>query len=131
MPVPDEGALLTAAVKILHGGVFYRDIDAYAFPGVSYFLAGMMSLFGEHLSVARGVAGSVYVATVLGVYACAIALMNPKRAALCGLSLLSVKFFAFPIYTMFFYADASVATALLALALFLRHPFEGPSWRLF
>ena len=28
----DEGALLTAAGKILRGGVFYRDIDAYPFP---------------------------------------------------------------------------------------------------
>jgi len=131
MPIPDEGALLTAAVKILHGGVFYRDVDAYAFPGVSYLLAGMMSLFGEQLSVARTIAGAFYCATVLGVYACAIALMNPKRAALCGLSLLSLKFFAFPIYTMFFYADPSVAAAILALALFLRHPFTGASQRLF
>jgi len=131
MPVPDEGALLPAAVKLLHGGVFYRDVDAYAFPGVSYLLAGMMSIFGEHLSVARTVAGSFFCATVLGVYACAIALVDQKRAALCGLSLLSVKFFAFPIYTMFFYADPSVATAILALALFLRHRFDGASKRLF
>lgn len=131
MPIPDEGALLTAAVKILRGGVFYRDIDAYAFPGVSYLLAGMMSLFGEHLSIARTLAGSFYCATVLGVYACAIALVDQRRAALCGLSLLSLKFFAFPIYTMFFYADPSIAAAMLALALFLRHPFDGASGRLF
>jgi hypothetical protein len=131
MPASDEGALLTAAVKLLHGGVFYRDVDAYAFPGASYLLAGMMSLFGEHLSVARTVAGSFYCATVLGVYACAVALVDQKRAALCGLSLLSVKFFAFPIYTMFFYADPAVAAATLALALFLRHPFDGASQRLF
>ena len=131
MPVPDEGALLTAAVKILRGGVFYRDVDAYAFPGVSYLLAGAMSIFGEHLSVARAIAGAIFCATVLGVYACALALMDEKRAALCGASLLSLKFIAFPIYTMFFYADASVAAALLALALFLRHRFDGASLRLF
>ena len=131
MPVPDEGALLTAAVKILHGGVFYRDVDAYAFPGVSYLLAGVMSLAGEHLSVARALAGSFYCATVLGVYACAVALVDQKRAALCGLSLLSLKFFAFPIYTMYFYADPSVAAAILALAVFLRHRFDGASQRLF
>lgn len=131
MPASDEGALLTAAVKLLHGGVFYRDVDAYAFPGVSYLLAGMMSLFGEHLSVARAIAGSFYCATVLGIYACAIALVDQKRAALCGLSLLSLKFFAFPIYTMFFYADVAVATAIAALALFLRHRFDGASQRLF
>jgi hypothetical protein len=131
MPASDEGALLTAAVKLLHGGVFYRDVDAYAFPGVPYLLAGLMSIFGEHLSVARALAGSIYCATVLGTYACAIALVDQKRAALCGLSLLSLKFFAFPIYTMFFYADVSVAAATLALALFLRHRFDGASQRLF
>jgi len=131
MPVADEGALLTAAAKLLHGGVFYRDVDAYAFPGVSYLLAGMMSIFGEHLWVARALAGSFYCTIVLGVYACAVTLMEQKRAALCGLSLLSLKFLAFPIFTMFFYADASLAAAILALALFLRHRFKGPSLRLF
>jgi hypothetical protein len=131
MPVPDEGALLTAAAKLLHGGVFYRDVDAYAFPGVSYLLAGMMSIFGEHLSVARALAGSFFCTIILGVYACALTLMDRRRAALCGLSLLSLKFFAFPIFTMFFYADASLAAAILALALFLRHSFGGPSARLF
>ena len=30
VPIPDEGQLLTAAVKILRGGVFFRDVDAYA-----------------------------------------------------------------------------------------------------
>jgi hypothetical protein len=131
MPVPDEGALLVAASKILHGGVFYLDIDAYPFPGVSYLLAGVMSIFGEHLSVARGVAGAIYCATLLGVYASALSLIDRRRAALCGLSLLCLKFFAFPIYTMFFYADASLAAAILALALFLRHRFDGASTRLF
>lgn len=130
MPIPDEGATLTAAVKILRGGVFYRDIDAYVLPGVPYLLAGAMSVFGEHLSVARALAGSLFCAMVLGVYACALALVDRRRAALCGLSLLCLKFFAFPIYTMIFYADASLVAAILALAIFLRHRFDGPSARL-
>jgi hypothetical protein len=130
MPVQDEGSVLAAAAKILHGGVFYRDVDAYTFPGVSYLLAGAMSLFGEHLSVARTLAGSFFCAMVLGVYACALALMDRKRAALCALSVLSLKFLAYPIYTMYFWVDPSLAAALFALALFLRHPFTGASSRL-
>lgn len=130
MPIADEGALLTAAVKILHGGVFYRDVDAYAFPGVSYLLAGAMSIFGEHLSVARALSGSFFCIVVVGIYSCALAIVDQKRAALCGLSLLSLKFFAFPIYTVYFYADASMAAAIVALSLFLRHRFDGPGWRL-
>jgi len=131
MPIPDEGALLTAAVKLLHGGVFYRDVDAYALPGASYLLALAMAIFGEHLAVARAIAGATFCAMVLGVYGCALSLMDTKRAAVCGLALLGLKFVAYPIYTMFFYADISVAAALLALALFLRHDFAGPSKRLF
>jgi len=130
MPIADEGALLTAAVKILHGGVFYRDVDAYAFPGVSYLLAGAMSIFGEHLSVARALSGSFFCIVVVGIYSCALTIVDQKRAALCGLSLLSLKFFAFPIYTVYFYADASMAAAIVALSLFLRHRFDGPGWRL-
>ena len=130
MPIADEGALLVAAHKILQGGVFYRDVDAYAFPGVSYLLAGVMAIFGEHLSVARAVAGIFFCLTVQGIYFCALALMDQRRAALCGLSILSLKFYAFPIYTMYFYADPSMAAAILALALFLRHRFDGASLRL-
>lgn len=131
LPIPDEGALLTAAVKVLHGGVFYRDVDAYALPGATYLLVGAMSIFGEHLSVARALAGSIFCAMTLGVYACALTLVDAKRAALCGLSLLSLKFFAYPIYSTYFYADPSLAAAILALAIFLRHKFDGASARLF
>ncbi len=130
IPVQDEGSVLAAAAKILRGGIFYRDVDTYTFPGISYLLAGAMSLFGEHLSVARTLAGSFFCAMVLGVYACALALMDRRRAALCGLSVLSLKFLAYPIYTMYFWVDPSLAAALFALALFLRHSFAGPSMRL-
>ncbi|HEM45461.1 MAG TPA: hypothetical protein ENO23_00280, partial [Alphaproteobacteria bacterium] len=42
LPFADEGATLTAAARILRGDVFYRDIDAYPFPGAAYLLAGAM-----------------------------------------------------------------------------------------
>lgn len=130
MPIQDEGSVLAAAVKILRGGLFYRDVETYTFPGVSYLLAGTMSLFGEHLSVARALAGSFFCAMVMGVYSCALALVDERRAALCGLSVLSLKFFAYPIYTMYFWTDPSIAAGLFALALFLRHSFRGASRRL-
>ena len=57
LPDPDESAALCAAVKILNGEVFYRGIDAYPFPGSSYFLALWMSLFGEHMTAVRLAAG--------------------------------------------------------------------------
>ena len=59
LPIPDEGAILTNAAKILRGAVFYRELDADPFPGATYCLAFFMKLFGEHLSVARGLAAPV------------------------------------------------------------------------
>ena len=43
LPFQDEGATLTAAARILRGEVFYRDIDAYPFPGAAYLAAGAMA----------------------------------------------------------------------------------------
>ena len=130
LPNPDEGAYLTAAAKILRGGVFYREIDAYPFPGSSYLLALAMSIFGEHLSVARALAGAAWCATVLGVYAAALRLTSFERAALCGLSLLALKFWAFPNFTAYLYSDLAIAFAVVALAVFLRRDSRAAPTRL-
>jgi len=130
LPNPDEGAYLTAAAKILRGGVFYREIDAYPLPGSSYLLALAMSIFGEHLSVARALAGASWCAMVLGVYAAALRLMSHERAALCGVSLLALKFWAFPNFTAYLYSDLAVALAVVALAVFLRRDPQAAPTRL-
>ncbi len=90
LPNPDEGAVLTAAARILRGDVFYRDIDAYWMPASAYALAGGFAALGEHLSVARGSAAALFCASVLFLYAAALRLVDPARAALFALSLLSL-----------------------------------------
>ncbi|MEE2672633.1 MAG: glycosyltransferase family 39 protein [Myxococcota bacterium] len=130
LPSPDEGASLAAAAKILDGAVFYRDIDAYPFPGAAYLLALGMAIFGEHLSVARGLAGAGFVCMVLSSYAAALVLVDRPRAALFGVALLSLKFLVFPNFTMFVYPDFAMTAAMTALAIFLRHPYRGASIRL-
>ncbi len=115
----DEGALLTAAGKILRGGLFYRDIDAYPFPGAHYLLAGTMALFGEQLGVARGLAAGLYVALVVVLYRLALPLLGRPRAALFGVSLLAFKLLAWPAFTAFFYWDLAFLSAVSAIALFL------------
>lgn len=127
LPNPDESAGLVAAAKILRGAVFYRDIDAYPFPGGSYLLAGFMALFGEQLSVARALAGGVYCSVVLGLYAMALQLLEPRRAALFGASLLSLKFLAFPNFTAYLYSDLALAFAVVAGWLLVRRPLPGSS----
>ena len=131
LPSPDEGASLTAAAKILDGGVFYRDIDAYPFPGAAYLLALGMSIFGEHLSVARGLAGVGFGCLVLASYAAALALVDRRTAALYGLALLSLKFLVFPNFTMFLYPDFALTAVMAGLAFFLHRKPGGASGRLF
>ena len=116
----DEGALLATAGRILRGDVFYQNIDAYPFPGSHYLLALAMALFGEHLAVARFLAGLIYGGIVVILYATALRLLDRSRAALFGIALLGCKFLAWPAYTSYFYWDLSFLAACVAVFLFLR-----------
>jgi hypothetical protein len=127
LPGADEGALLTNAVKLLRGAVYYRDVDAYPFPLATYLLAAWMGAFGEHLSVARGLATLVFAATVASLYACALPLLGARRAALFGLALLSFKYLAWPSFTAYAYWDVAFACACLCVALLIGPgPRAGP-----
>jgi hypothetical protein len=121
LPPNDEGALLTNAAKILQGGVFYRDIDAYPFPAAPYLLALAMRVFGEHLSVARGLAVVHFEVALLALYAASLRLLDRPRAALFGLSLLVFKFAAWPAFTAYTYSDLSFAGACVAAVALLAH----------
>ncbi len=130
LPASDEGALLTQAGKILRGGVFYRDIDAYPLPGASYVLALALRVFGEHVSVARWLGSLVYCGILVGVYAIALQLLGRRRAAVLGVSLLSFKFVAWPALTAYFYWDVAFCFASAAIALLIGHRYRGASFRL-
>lgn len=114
-PWSDEGAVLTATAKLLRGGVFYRDVDAYWLPGSAYLLALAMRLFGEDLAVARALAGAGYVTTVLALYALGLRLVGFQRAAGLGLALLCLKILAWPGWTAYLYWDLAFAAACLAI----------------
>lgn len=131
VPPSDAGALLTGASKILQGGVFYRDVDAYPFPGSHYLLALVMGLFGEHLSAARGLATLFFLVTLASLYGIALQLLSRSHAAAFGLAVLSFKFLAWPGFTAYVYWDVAFAFACVSIALFLRHDYAGPSLRLF
>lgn len=119
LPFSDEGAVLTAAARILRGGVFYREIDAYWYPGAAYLAAFSMSWLGEHLSVARGLAAALYCVVLLSLYAASLRLLDPARAALFGLSLLCFKFVGWPAFSVYIYSDVSFAFACAGIALVL------------
>ncbi|NQZ96456.1 MAG: glycosyltransferase family 39 protein [Myxococcales bacterium] len=121
IPASDEGAILTQASKILRGAVYYRDLDAYPFPGATYALAGAMALLGEHLNVARFLATLLFCGIVVAVYSCALQLIGAARAAVVGVSMLSFKFLASPSLNGFFYWDFSFCFAAVSVAMFLAH----------
>lgn len=127
----DEGQILVSASRILRGAVFYQDIDAYPFPGSNYLLALAMAIFGEHMSVARTLAGFVYVGVVVTLYFTSLHLLDEKRAAVFGISLLGCKMLAWPAYTSYFYWDVSLLGASFAALLLLEllEPAAGNSGR--
>jgi hypothetical protein len=125
LPIADEGGLLTAAAKILRGRVFYRDIDAYPFPGSYHLLAFAMWLFGEHLSVARWLAALLYCSWVASLYCVSLHLLDRRRAALFGLCLLAFKFLAWPAFSTYLHADVAFAAACAAIALLVRRRAGG------
>ncbi len=51
----DEGIVLQAAERILHGQVLYRDAFSFVTPGAFYFLALIFKIFGSSYLVARTV----------------------------------------------------------------------------
>ncbi len=130
LPSADEGALLTNAAKLVHGGVFYRDVNAYPFPFASYLLAAAFALFGEHLSIARACAGLFFSATTVSLYAIALHPLDRKRAALFAAMLLSFKFLAYPSFTAYTYWDVSFCFGCIAILLLVAHPFRGATPRL-
>jgi hypothetical protein len=49
----DEGIILQAAERILHGQIPYRDFFMFYTPGSAYLVAGLFKLFGDSFAVAR------------------------------------------------------------------------------
>ena len=120
LPSPDESANLAAAAKILDGQVFYRDIDAYPFPGSTYLLALWMATFGESVGAAWALSALVFCGFAGALYACALQLLERRSAAIFALSLLPFKFIGFPNFTAYLYSDVALAFVAVAIALFLR-----------
>jgi hypothetical protein len=130
LPLPDEGAMLTNAAKILRGGVFYADIDAYPFPAATYALALAMQLFGEHFTVARAFSGALYCGSLVALYRAALVLLGRRRAALFGLFVLALKPLAWPAFTLFLYSEFAFFFGCLALALLVGGGWGGARGRL-
>jgi hypothetical protein len=130
LPNPDEGMILTGAARICRGDVYYRDLDSFQFPGSHYLLAIGMKIFGEHLSVARWMAAGFYCAIVASLYLAALHLMERRWAALFGLSLLSFKFVAWPMFSAYFYSDIAFLGACVAIAALVADGFPRASLRL-
>ncbi|MCH2170874.1 hypothetical protein MK489_08820 [Myxococcota bacterium] len=119
LPADDEGALLTNAVRILNGDVYYRDLDAYPLPGATYLLAAAMAGAGPSVEVARVLAMVASTALVLSLYLLALGVLGPRRAAVFGGCLLCFKFLAWPAFTAYMYGDIALSLASAAVLLLM------------
>ncbi len=127
-PITDEGAVLTGAARLIHGGSFFRDVDAYPLPGAWYLLAGVMRLFGESVVVARTFEVAIFALAVVLAYLAARRVMSGPAAISLGIALLAAKYWAWPMWTMYFYSDVAIVLSLGGM-LALVHFLEGGSGR--
>jgi hypothetical protein len=118
-PTGDEGAMLTGAVKLLRGGIFYRNIAAYPTPGAWYLLAGAMRLVGESVITARVLTLIAFALTVGFFYLIARPLLGAQLALAYGVGLLAVKLWAWPAWSAYLYADVAFVFAAAAALAFL------------
>ena len=118
-PSEDEGAMLTGAVKLLRGGIFYRDVAAYPTPGAWYLLAGAMRLGGESVMTARVLTLIAFALTVGLFYLIARRVLSPGLSLSYATALLAIKFWAWPAWSMYLYADVAFALASAGILAFL------------
>lgn len=119
-PFPDEGAMLVGAVKLLRGGVFFREVDAFPLPGAWYLLAGAMAIFGQHLITARALEVAIYTGMVVVSFLAVRSAASSRVALLYGFSLIALKYWAWPIWTTYVYPDLAIALAMAGVLVFVR-----------
>jgi hypothetical protein len=125
IPIMDEGATLSGAIKLLKGGMFYRDVDAYPLPGAWYLLAAVMSLFGKSLMTARVLNLAIYAGMVVVSYLAVRRVASAYVAAAYGVSLIALKYWAWPVWTEYVYPDLAIALAMAGILVFMRS-LQGP-----
>jgi len=118
-PFMDEGALLAGAARLLAGGVFFRDVDAYPLPGAWYLLAAVMRICGQSLVVARGLDAVLFAAATVLAYVVGRRIMGGYLAALLGVALVAVKYWAWPLWSIYVYPDVAIVLALGGVLAFL------------
>lgn len=127
-PILDEGAMLTGAAKLLRGGIFFREVDAFPLPGAWYLLAGAMAAFGESLVTARVLNAAIYTAMVVVSYLAARKVLRPSAAVLYGLSLIALKYWAWPVWSAYIYPDLAIALAMAGFLAFVKSLDGSTRW---
>jgi len=117
----DEGHLLAATHRLLHGDVLYRDIHTGILPGIYTLTAALFQIFGQNAIVTRWAQFGVNLAIVLMLWLLALRIARPRWALLAPLLFLALIPMSFPVWTMLNYSSVSVLFALAALLLLLRY----------
>lgn len=80
----DEGLIFYGALKVLHGGLPYRDFWTLYAPGQFYLLAGLFRLFGTYAVLGRVIYAVTMLATMLTMLKSGILLMERRIFAMAA-----------------------------------------------
>lgn len=125
----DEGQLVAVAGHLLGGEVLYRDVYTGIFPGLYYFTAFLLDLFGRDVIVTRWAQMGVNAGTAVLLF------LIGARAAPLGWALVAPVLYlvigalAFPVLTMFNYSPLSMLFGLGALLAGLGYLDSGRVWK--
>ena len=119
--IHDEGYVLYGATRISTGEIPYRDFWLVYTPAQFYLLAGLFSVFGSSVLLARGYDALVRLAIVVLVYRLARVLGGPVAAlvpaAVALLLLATVGFYGYPVFPALALVLASVDRLLAFFAI--------------
>lgn len=123
----DEGVSLEAGERILRGQVPYRDFFEEIGPGMPYFTAGVLGVFGTSLLTARWTMTAIAVLTAALLYRCSRALLPALPA---GLSTALYVVVGLPSAPMLNYQWLTTLTSVAAVAACLPWRGRHVPWRL-
>jgi hypothetical protein len=100
--IVDEGIVLSDAMRVLHGDIIHRDFNSLYAPAQYYVIAGLFRLFGAGFMLARLYDLAVRAAILTALFhiirqQCPL-LVTLFFTVVCGLWLLAIGFYLYPIY---------------------------------
>ena len=117
----DEWHVLQIGVNLRAGDLLYTDTNHIAGPGAFYAAAGLFSLFGESITVARVAMLCLFSTLVSVTWLLTRRLTGPMAASIAATLLIAFRLWTFPHFTIFHYATVALVLVITAFAILQAH----------